>query len=134
MIIVDENIRGALITQSIASWYTGQVIPVTNLRRETLVEDDGIATLLHQVRNPTFVTINVIDFWLKFPPNRNYCIVGIVLIGEQTNLLSSILRNLLRLPQFRTKAARMGKVIRVRPSGIEYYGLDRQIHFLPWPP
>lgn len=87
VIIVDENIRSAAVIQSIASWYPGQVIPVTDLRRETLVEDDGI-------------------------PN--------------------ILRNLFWLPPFRTKAARMGKIIRVRPSGIEYYMIDRKIHFLPW--
>ena len=133
VIIVDENIRGTLIIDSITQWYPGQVIPITNLRRETLVHDDGIATLLHQVSNPTFVTINVSDFWLKLRPNKNYCIIGIVLVGEQADLLPDILRDLLRLPEFRTKAARMGKIIRVRPSRIEYYGLNRQIDWLPWP-
>lgn len=132
VIIVDENIRGALVIDSIASWYPGQVIPVTDLRRETIVEDDGITTLLHQVPNPTFVTINVSDFWLKFQPHKNYCIIGIVLLGSQSQHAPNILRNLFRLPSFRTKAARMGKIICVRPSSIDYYMIDRKIHFLPW--
>lgn len=133
MIVVDENIQDHLVIKAIASWYSGQVISVTTLRLQTLIKDDGIAMLLHQANEPTFVTTNVDDFWPKFPAHRRYCIINIVLTIEETLQVPETLRNLLRLPLFRTKAARMGQVIRVRPSGIDYYGLDRQIHFLPWP-
>lgn len=133
MIVVDENIQDGLVIRTIASWYPGQVISVTALRLQTLIKDDGIAMLLHQVSEPTFVTTNVDDFWPKFPAHRRYCIVSILLTIEETMEVPETLRNLLRLPVFRTKAARMGKVIRVRPSGIEYYEVDRRIHFLPWP-
>lgn len=87
---------------------------------------------MHQVPNPTFVTISVSDFWLTFQPHKNYCIIGIMLLGSQSQHVPNILCNLFRLPPFRTKAARMGKIIRVRPSGIDYYMTDRKIHFLPW--
>jgi hypothetical protein len=132
VIVVDENIQDVGVIQSIASWYPGKVVPVTSLRLQTLVKDDGIVTLLHQANYPTFVTTNVDDFWLQFRANRHYCIIGIVFRIEQTAQVSETLRKLLSLPLFRTKAARMGKIIRVRPSGIEYYELDRQIHSLPW--
>ncbi|MCE7985666.1 MAG: hypothetical protein DYG89_31195 [Caldilinea sp. CFX5] len=132
MIVVDENIQDDLVIRTIASWYPGQVISVTALRLQTLIKDDGIAMLLHQASESTFVTTNVDDFWPKFPAHRRYCIVSILLTIEETMQVPETLRNLLRLPEFRTKAARMGKVIRVRPSGIEY-ALDRRIHFLPWP-
>lgn len=133
MIVVDENIQDHAVIQAIASWYPGQVISVMALRLQTLIKDDGIAMLLHQANEPTFVTTNVDDFWPRFPAHRHYCIINIVLTIEETMQVPETLRNLLRLPQFRTKAARMGKVIRVRPSGIEYYQADRRIHFLPWP-
>jgi hypothetical protein len=135
VIVIDESIQDSVIViKPIAAWYSGRVVSITSLRRQTIIKDDGIATLLRQAHHPTFVTTNVSDFWLKFRADRQYCIVGIVLISEQTAQVPENLRNLLRLPEFSTKAARMGKVIRVRPSGIEYYELDRQIHFLPWPP
>ncbi len=133
VIVVDENIQDAIVIRAIASWYPGQVISITALRLQTLIKDDGIATLLHQANNPTFVTTNVDDFWQKFRANQRYCIVGVVLTIEQTYQVPDLLRNLLRLPLLQTKASRMGKVVRLRPSPLEYYSFDRQIHRLPWP-
>jgi hypothetical protein len=41
---------------------------------------------------------------------------------------------LLRLKEFRTKAARMGKVIRTSTEEIRYYRAgDPTVHSLPWP-
>ena len=105
-----------------------------DLRPATLIKDDGIATLLNKVKEPTFVTINVDDFWLKFCANRRYCIIALPLNSAQAKKgTSEWVRKLLLLPEFRTKSARMGRVIYARPSRIEYYELDRQIHSLPWP-
>ncbi|MFZ4656257.1 MAG: hypothetical protein ACOYNY_04565 [Caldilineaceae bacterium] len=133
MIVLDETIQSHRIIRAINSWYPGQVISVMDLRPATLIKDDGIATLLNQVKQPTFVTINVDDFWLKLHANRRYCIVALPLTNAQAKQEASMwLRKLLQLPEFHTKSARMGQVIYARPSRIEYYGIDRQIHSLFW--
>ena len=49
------------------------------------------------------------------------------------NEIPDLLRRVLRLPAFRTKSIRMGKVIHVMPTYIESYAADRQIHRLVWP-
>ena len=134
MIVIDESIQDERIIRAIAGWYPGQVISIMDLRPATLIKDDGIATLLSKAKEPTFVTINVDDFWLKFRANRRYCIIALPLNSAQAKKeTSEWVRKLLLLPEFRTKSARMGRVIYARPSRIEYYELDRQIHFLPWP-
>lgn len=135
MIVIDESIQDTRIIRSIGDWYPGQVISIMDLRPATLIKDDGIATLLNKVKQPTFVTINVEDFWLKLRANQRYCIITLQLTQLQVKQETSVwLRKLLLLPEFRTKSLRMGRVIYARPSRIEYYGLDRQIHFLSWSP
>lgn len=134
MIVVDENITSNRLIASITAWYPGQVLSIVDLCPATVVKDDGIATLLHKVNKPTFITTNVDDFWQVFHANKSYCIIGFVLTNDQRHRSSSMLRSLVNLPQFRTKAARMGNIIRVRQSSLEYYTIDRQIHRLPWPP
>lgn len=133
MIVLDETIQSHRIVRAISSWYPGQVISVVDLRPSTLIKDDGITTLLSQLKQPTFVTINVDDFWLKLSANRRYCIVALPLTNAQAKQETSFwLRRLFHHPEFHTKAARMSQVIYARPSRIEYYGIDRQIHSLPW--
>ena len=103
------------------AWYRGQVRSVTMLRAHTLIKDDVIPTLLQSVRQPTFVTTNVTDFWPHVPAHARYCIVCVALPNERLQALSSLLRQLLRLPEFNTKAKRMGKVIRMSPNQLLYY-------------
>ena len=67
MIIVDEQIHGERIRSAIAAWYSGQVESITSLRPNTVIKDDAIPTLLKQVRQPTFITINADDFWRRTP-------------------------------------------------------------------
>ncbi|MFN8486713.1 MAG: hypothetical protein U0350_03920 [Caldilineaceae bacterium] len=133
MIVLDENIQHERLIHAIAAWYTGRVISITDLRPETLIKDDGISMLLQQVAQPTFVTINVNDFWLKFRADQRCCIVALALTQAQANKIPDFLRRVVRLPEFRTKSARMGKIIYVAPSYIEFYAADRQIHRLVWP-
>ena len=77
--------------------------------------------VLRRVRQPTFVTTNVADFWPRVPVHPRYSIVCVALPNERLHELPSLLRQLLRLPEFNTKAKRMGKVIRVSPSQLQYY-------------
>ena len=131
MIVLDEqlvNVRsGELVTQ----WYRGHVCYVTDLRPQTLVKDDSIPMLLHQVRQPTFVTINVDDFRQVILASDRYCVVCVELPTKRVRQLSDLIRELFRLDEFKTKATRMGKVVRVTQRSIKYYGRDRQVHRLP---
>ena len=132
MIVIDESNHEPAIIHAIAVWYQGQVLSVRKLRPGTLIKDDGIPALLNQVTQPTFVTINVIDFWRKVPADRRFCIIALEIAQDQTANLPNGLRRLLRLTEFSTKAARMGKVIHVMPTYIEYYAADRQIQRIAW--
>lgn len=132
MIVVDESIESNLVIRSIATWYPGQVISIRKLRPGTLVKDDSIATLLLQTNQLTFVTINVNDFWRIVPVSRRYCVIAIEMMQTQFLQLPELLRRVLALQEFHTKARRMGKIIRVRPTNIEYYERSQQIHTLSW--
>ena len=133
MIVVDENIHDHRIMEAISVWYPGRVISVTALRPKSVIKDDAIPGLLLKVVQPTFVTINAIDFWKKVQPHHGYCIVAIALPEERVRELPDFLRRLFRLPMFKTRALRMGKVIRLTPTRIDYYGSDRRVESLPWP-
>jgi hypothetical protein len=121
MILLDENVHQQSIMASIAAWYRGQVRSLMTLRPNTLIKDEAIPMVLHRVRQPTFVTTNVADFWRRVPAHPRYSIVCVALPNERLHELPSLLRQLLRLPEFNTKAKRKGKVIRVSPSQLQYY-------------
>ena len=55
---------------------------------------------------------------------------GQVIYAER---VPNFLRRLFRISEFKTKALRMGKIIRLTQNGIEYYERDRRIHSLQWP-
>lgn len=132
MIVVDEQIHDAAIRDAIDRWYRGSVVSIVQLRRNTLIKDDSIPALLHQANSPTFVTINVDDFWLEIQAHRRYCVVNIPLPLPRRREAPALLRKLLQHAKFKTKADRMGKVIRVTQHSIAYYSLDRQLHAVEW--
>lgn len=121
MIVLDEQLLGRGIEHDIARWYRGSVQFITDLRPHSVIKDDAIPTLLRQQSQPTFVTINERDFWQRLPADARYCVVCFVLSDAQTREIPFSLRALLRRPEFRTKAQRMGKVIRVTRGEISYY-------------
>jgi len=131
MIILDEQLMRKRLKNAIAHWYSGQVIDIVTLRPNTVIKDDGIPALLLKSKSPTFVTINVKDFWRRIPVHSKYCIVTIELPQEKYFEVSQLLRELLQMPEFATKKARMGKVIRIRESDIQYYGRDNQVMTYP---
>lgn len=127
MLVLDEQLKDHHLIAAIAAWYPGAVIHVQTLRPTTVVKDDNIAALLLTARRPTFVTINADDFWRKIQPHDGYCIVAIDLIQGDVDDLPLQLRQLLKLPPFRTQASRMGKIIRVQATLIRYYERDGQV-------
>lgn len=67
-------------------------------------------------------------------PGQVISIIALQLTQLQVKQETSVwLRKLLLLPEFRTKAARMGWIVYARSSRIEYYTTDGQIRYLSWP-
>ena len=132
MIVLDEEIYDPDLAEQIAAWYVGRVISIAALRPRTIIKDDAIPGLLRAAPLPTFVTINVSDFWRIVPADPRYAIVCIDLPTWRILEIPDWLRRLFRMPVFKTKAARMGTVARLRPSLIEYYGTDRRVQTLRW--
>lgn len=127
-----KNIYDAELATRINAWYRGQIISINALRPSTLVKDDSIPTLLQRSSQSTFVTINADDFWLEAPAHPRYCIIAATLRQKDWLDVADWLRRCMRLSPFQTKAGRMGKIILLRPSRVEYYSLNRQIIQLPW--
>jgi hypothetical protein len=132
MIVLDEQLLGRGLERDIAQWYRDTVQFITDLRPHTIIQDEAIPALLRQQSQPTFVTINERDFWRRVAPDQRYCIVCFVLSDARAREISSALRALLRRPEFRTKAQRLGKIMRVTHDDIIYYTFsDRQIRTIP---
>ncbi len=128
MIVLDEQLLGRGLERDIAQWYRGTVQFVTDLRPHTIIKDEAIPVLLRRQAQPTFVTINERDFWRKVATDQRYCIVCFVLSDARVREIPLALRALLRRPELRTKAQRMGKIIRVTNNDLSYYTFsDRQV-------
>jgi hypothetical protein len=134
MIVLDEQLQGLGLEDAIARWYRGAVFIVKKLRPGMVIKDDAIPTLLRQLKQPTFVTIDSIDFWRPVPADNAYCIVCLALPTEQVEKIPARLRQLFRLLEFKTKRVRMGKVVLVRERQFQYYGPhEKLVHILRWP-
>jgi hypothetical protein len=132
MIILDEQLNEPELAGRIAAWYAGSVQVVTDLRPHSVIKDDSIGALLHTENEPTFVTINVTDFWRVVRSDSRFAIVCLELAIAQDYLVPVWLRRFFKLPQFNTKAKRMGTVALLRPTRIEFYRADRKIETINW--
>ena len=121
MIVLDEQLLGRGIEHDIARWYRGKVQFITELRPNTVIKDDAIPTLLRQQPQPTFVTINEGDFWQRVSGDPGYGMVCFAWSDARTRHIPQSLRAVFRRPEFRTKAQRMGKIIRVTSEDISFY-------------
>lgn len=132
MIVLDEQLLGRNIEVEIAKWYKGTVKFILDLRPNSVIKDDGIAELLRQQNQPTFITINEKDFWREIAIDSQYCVVCFTLRDGLSREIGQSLRTLLQLQEFNTKAKRMGKVIRVTKEQISYYTFRRrQVKVIP---
>lgn len=124
MIVLDEQLLGRSLETEIARWYRGAVQFIVDLRPNTVIKDDAIPELLRRQNQPTFVTINERDFWRKVEIDSQFCVVCFTLSDARAREIPERLRALLRRPEFRTKASRMGKVVRIMEDKISYYAFD----------
>jgi hypothetical protein len=110
----------------------GKALFITDLRPDTVIKDEAIPELLRHQKQATFVTINEKDFWLKTAPDNRYCIICFVLSDTRAVDIPQQLQILFRQPPFKTKASRMGKIIRKTYNQVSYYvELDRHLIQIP---
>lgn len=126
MIVLDEQLLGRDIETALSRWYRGAVQFIIDLRPNTVIKDDAIPAILSRQNNPTFVTINERDFWRKVEINSRFCVVCFTLSDARATDIPEALRALFTYPEFKTKASRMGKVVRITESEISYYTFDNR--------
>ena len=128
MIVLDEQLPGRNLETEIARWYQGAVQFIIDLRPNTIITDDAIPELLRQQNQSAFVNINERDFWRKVAIDHRFCVVCFTLSDARVREIPQALRDLLQRTEFKTKASRMGKVIRVTKEETSYYTFgDRQV-------
>ena len=134
MIVLDEQLLSYGIWSSIARWYRGTVTAITHLRPHTVILDGAIPLFLRAVSRPTFVTINVADFWRRMTPDPRFCIVCCAVPHTRAQEVPELLRRVPALELFRTHRRRLGKIVRVSRQHGQYYTTDaRTIHRIAWP-
>ena len=84
------------------------------------IKDNEIIKLLHQLKKPTFVTLDS-DFFKPDLRHKNYCLIFITVRFFET---AKYLRPFLKLEQFNTIAKRIGKVIQISADKIIYWELN----------
>lgn len=124
MIVLDENLQVLRLGNPIAAWYPGRVCYIIDLDPGAVIKDEAVPTYLRRFRGVTFVTTNVSDFWRRARADARYGIVCLSLPNERLREIPNLLRRLFRLPELKTKAARMGKVVRVSRRQVQYYTVN----------
>jgi hypothetical protein len=93
--------------------------------------DDRVPEILQTLKTPTFLTIDH-GFWNRRLCHSGYCILYFDLAKDEQEQLPILLRGLFRLPEFRTRRARMGKVARIGRETIAYWEFgEKQMRRLP---
>jgi len=129
-IIVDEQLGITEVLLPLRRWITAQKIE--SLRPFEVIKDDRVLQILWEFKRPTFVTIDS-GFYDKHHCDKRYCLIYFVLTPLEQNQLPDLLRRLLRLPEFKTRTVRMGKVVRVSKTGVRYWQLsDDKEHKFEW--
>jgi hypothetical protein len=97
--------------------------------RSGMDDREEIIPWLHTLRRPTFFSCDrgFYDPQLRHP---RYCLVHLDVYSHE---VADYIRRFLRHKAFRTQAQRMGKVIRVRHSGITYWQIGHETeHVIGW--
>ena len=93
------------------------------------IDDTDIIPLLHQMRKTTFFSLDE-DFYHRRWCHRAYCLVYLDIAETKA---AKYVRRVLRHRDLKTKAKRMGMVIKVRPEGLTLWRISErtEIH-LEW--
>lgn len=117
-LLLDDELDEDVVLPPLAKWTTVQRL--RHLRPGERILDERVPEILLTLKGPTFVTIDP-DFWQRRLCHSGYCILYFALSDRQQKLLPELLRALFQRPEFRTRAARMGKVARVSQAHIDFW-------------
>jgi hypothetical protein len=132
MLVLDEQLLGRDLERALGRWYRGSVRFITELRPGTIIKDDAIPALLRECNRATFLTINEQDFWRRVAIDERFCVICFALPDSRAREIPALLRVVLRLPEFRIKARRMGWALRVTRERVSYYGhADSRVRHQP---
>jgi len=132
MLIIDAALSDAEVLEPLQNLM--QTRPIRDVRPYEIVKDDRVPVLLRELAYPTFIAIDEAGFWHRHLCSNAYCILCFAFSDAQQELIPSLLRRLLQLPEFKTKANRMGKVARVSQANIKYYQSgDQTLRVVNWP-
>lgn len=118
MIIIDENFPDSQ-RQLLQGWRISFKQIAFEIGREGL-QDDEIIPLLHQLKRPTFFTLDD-DFFGSKLCHAEYCLIYLDVAQYES---ATFIRRTLRHNDFDTKAKRMGNVIRVSHKGLTVWKLN----------
>jgi hypothetical protein len=128
MIVLDENIPENQ-RQLLRGWRV-RVHQIGHEVGRQGMQDDEIYPPLHQLDQPTFCSRDK-GFYLDRRCHADYCLVFPDVAEIEA---ASFIRRFLRHPDFKTRARRMGTVVRVSHIGIHFWRLHAQSEaFLRWP-
>jgi hypothetical protein len=125
MIVLDENFPDSQ-RQLLQGWRISFRQVAFEIGREGL-RDDEIIPLLHQLKRPTFFTLDD-DFFKPKLCHAEYCLIYLDVAQYES---AAFIRRTLRDANFDTKAKRMGNVIRVSHTGLTVWKLNakEKVHF-----
>ncbi len=86
------------------------------------MKDDGIISLLHQLRSATFFTRDL-GFYEQSLCHPNYCIVCLAVDQHE---VASFIRRFLKHPALNTYSKRKGKVVRATHIGMRIWQLHAE--------
>jgi hypothetical protein len=114
--ILDENID-AVQRERLRAWRIHFRHISSEVGRRGMKDRNEIIPFLHTLRRPTFLTRDQ-DFYLADLRHAGYCLVFLDVSYKEA---AEYIRRFLRHPSFRTQTQRMGKVVRVRHSGLSWW-------------
>lgn len=83
---------------------------------------EDILPLLHRVKRPTFFTLDH-GFYHPSLVHQGYCLVFLDIWEDE---VADYVHRFLRHVVFRTQSQRMGKIIRIRHTGVSYWQLHQR--------
>jgi hypothetical protein len=116
-LILDENVDLQRVLPHLPKKITAQSIQ--SLRPGERILDERVPEILLTLKQPTFVTIDR-GFWHPRWCHPDYCIAFFAVQSTEQEQLTELLRAFLRLPEFHTRASRVGKVAHVSPTRVDY--------------
>jgi hypothetical protein len=97
--------------------------------RSGMKDREEILPLLHRLKRPTFFTLDH-GFYHPTLLHQGYCLVFLDIWEDE---VAAYIRRFFRHAAFRTQAQRVGKVVRVHHSGVNYWQADiKKVQALRW--